>query len=138
MGSDKPLNPADLPPQIKHCQPFLLACFVPATGWLLQRGGGAERHLEKEPSLAGTGLCAVDILCAQRGSTWPGSTPCLRAELFPSEGEPGEPPGLLAVWMLGDRKGRVCPPQQSPRVHRSQDSKTPALVTALLLLSCMC
>lgn len=31
MGSNKPINLADLPPQIKHCQTFLLACFVPAT-----------------------------------------------------------------------------------------------------------
>lgn len=37
-----------------------------------------------------------------------------------------------------DRKGTVCPPQQSPQVHQSQDSKTPALVTPLLALSCMC
>lgn len=39
LGSDKSLNPADLQPQIKHCQPSLLACFVPshfvglAEGW---------------------------------------------------------------------------------------------------------
>lgn len=104
----------------------------------LAEGWRAERHLEKELSLTGSGLCAVGVPCAQWGSTWPGSAPHLWAEPLPSEGEPGEPPDLLTVWMLGDRKGTACPPQQRSQLHQSQDSKTPALVTPLLLLSCMC
>lgn len=55
--------------------------------------------------MTGTGLCAVDITCAQRGSTHPGSTPHLWAELFSSKGEHREPSDLLTVWML--ETGRV-------------------------------
>lgn len=55
--------------------------------------------------MTGTGLCAVDIPCAQCGSTHPGSTPHLWAELFSSKGEHREPSDLLTVWML--ETGRV-------------------------------
>lgn len=62
MGSDKLLNPADLPPQIKDCQPFLFC----ASHWMaLAEGWRAEQHLEKELLLAGTGLRAAMSLVSR-------------------------------------------------------------------------
>lgn len=51
---------------------------------------GRAAHLEKELSLAGTGFGATDLLSAQQGSVWPGSTP-----QGVGKGEPRESPDLL-------------------------------------------
>lgn len=68
MESDKPLNPADLLPQIKHCQPFLFC----ASCWMaLAEGQRAEWHLEKELLLAGTELrAAVSLVSRVAAHGW--------------------------------------------------------------------
>lgn len=64
MGSNKPLNLADLQLQIKPCQPFLFC----ASHWMaLAEGWRAEWHLEKELLLAGTAAMSLVSRAAARG-----------------------------------------------------------------------
>lgn len=66
MGSDKPLNSADLQLQIKHCQPFLFC----ASRWMALAGvWRAEQHLEKELLLAETAAMSLVSRAAARGWT---------------------------------------------------------------------